>query len=159
MPEGYHHLTQEDRYQIAGLKKSGFSMDKIAKEIGVHRSTLYRETKRNASQRGYRPVCAEKLATARHCQALRSRPKKISGDVQTQVESWLKEKQWSPDEISAKLLETYDICISYETIYQHIWDEKGRNTRNGAANMLDAAISLVGSISQSVQPLWRKKDG
>jgi IS30 family transposase len=124
MPEGYQHLTQEERYQISALKKSGLSQARIAQEVGVHRSTLYRETKRNASQRGYRPVCAEKLAKARRLAALRSRGQKVSGDVQNQIECWLKEQQWSPDELSGKLLEAYSIYISYETIYQHIWADK-----------------------------------
>lgn len=32
---GYHHLTQDQRYQIWSLKKTGMIQEEIAKEIGV----------------------------------------------------------------------------------------------------------------------------
>ena len=124
MPEGYQHLTQEERYQIGALLKSGLSCTKIAQGIGVHRSTVYREIKRNRSPRVYRPDCAHKIARARHQLAMPSRRHKISGDVQTQEEVWLCEQQWNPDEISCPLKREYTIRVSHELIYQHIWRDK-----------------------------------
>ena len=43
-----HQLTQGQRYQIAKLISSGKSKAEIAKTIGVHRSTIYREVSRNS---------------------------------------------------------------------------------------------------------------
>lgn len=43
----YQQLTQGDRYTIAALKRQGLTPTAIAKAIGRHRSTIYREYKRN----------------------------------------------------------------------------------------------------------------
>jgi len=51
----YTQLTQEQRYQIYALKKMGHQHMEIAKFIGVDKSTISRELKRNQGQRGYRP--------------------------------------------------------------------------------------------------------
>ena len=45
----YKHLTQEERYHIAALKKAKFSQKYIANEIGVNEGTISRELKRNSS--------------------------------------------------------------------------------------------------------------
>ena len=54
MPEGYLHLTCEQRCQIYALLQSGHSQAHIARKIGVDRSTISRELVRNAGVRGYR---------------------------------------------------------------------------------------------------------
>ena len=54
MPEGYHHLTYAQRCQISILKDRGDSPSTIAKNLGVHPTTISKELKRNSGQRGYR---------------------------------------------------------------------------------------------------------
>src|ERR1019366_153958 len=54
MPEGYLHLTCEQRCQIYALLQSGHSQAHIARQIGVDRSTISRELVRNTGARGYR---------------------------------------------------------------------------------------------------------
>ena len=49
MPEGYHHLTYEERCQIYALMQSGEAA--IARQLGVHRSTMKRELDRNTGGR------------------------------------------------------------------------------------------------------------
>ena len=51
----YKQLTQEQRYQIYALKKAGHQQTEIANVLGVHKSTISRELRRNQGQRGYRP--------------------------------------------------------------------------------------------------------
>lgn len=51
----YTHLTQEERYQIYILKKTGHKPSEIAKVIGWNKSTISRELSRNSGRRGYRP--------------------------------------------------------------------------------------------------------
>ena len=48
----YTQLTEPQRYQISSLKKMGHSRTEIAENIGVHKSTISRELKRNRGQRG-----------------------------------------------------------------------------------------------------------
>ncbi|MBA3248273.1 MAG: helix-turn-helix domain-containing protein, partial [Pyrinomonadaceae bacterium] len=69
----YRQLTHEQRYQIYGLMKAGFTYTSIASELGVHKSTVGREVRRNRGGRGYRPKQAQELTTAR--QQLRATPR------------------------------------------------------------------------------------
>jgi Transposase and inactivated derivatives, IS30 family len=48
----YKQLSLEQRSQLQLLLKMGKSKKKIAEELGVHRSTVYRELKRNAKKDG-----------------------------------------------------------------------------------------------------------
>lgn len=48
-------LTQDQRYQIHAFLKAGFPQSRIAAELAVDRSTIWREVNRNHGQRGYRP--------------------------------------------------------------------------------------------------------
>jgi IS30 family transposase len=45
----YKQISKEQRFQLAALLKTGISKNKIASILGIHRSSLYRELKRNAS--------------------------------------------------------------------------------------------------------------
>lgn len=118
----YKQLTQEQRYYIFQLNKKDFTQDEIAQEIGVNKSTISRELKRNTGQRGYRPKQAQRKATERR--QLASKAIKMTTDMIEFVDNKLTEHQWSPEQISGWLLEEKKIAISHERIYQHIWDDK-----------------------------------
>ncbi len=60
--KSYTQLTQIQRYQIYALKKAGLSQTRIAAILGVHKSTISRELRRNSGGRGYRPKQATLLA-------------------------------------------------------------------------------------------------
>ena len=49
----YQQLTEGKRYQIAALIAQGLRPSEIARIINVHRSTVYRELKRNRRERQY----------------------------------------------------------------------------------------------------------
>jgi IS30 family transposase len=51
----YKQLAYVQRYQISFMLKLGFSQTKIANEIGVHRSAISWELRRNRGKRGNRP--------------------------------------------------------------------------------------------------------
>ncbi|KPJ97340.1 MAG: transposase, partial [Desulfobacterales bacterium SG8_35] len=80
----YTQLTREQRYQIYALMKAGLSQTAIAKIIGVHKSTMSREIRRNRGLRGYRPKQAHHFAQARRTKAARPR---ISSETWSQVVS------------------------------------------------------------------------
>ena len=123
MPKGYHHLTRDQRCQLYALKTRGESAPLIARELGVHRSTIYREVNRNRGELGYRYDQADRKAKGRRYQASR-RNIKMKG----RIISIIKEKlriQWSPEQISGWLKKWgYTHCVSHETIYKYIWYEK-----------------------------------
>jgi transposase, IS30 family len=115
----YHQLTQEQRYQIYALKKTGHSNTEIAEVIGVHKSSVSRELRRNRGGRGYRPQQAHKLALTRRPKAIL----RIRAKTWATVEKLLRQ-EWSPEQISGRLKKEQKICISHEWIYQHVLADK-----------------------------------
>lgn len=61
----YTQLTEEQRYQIYGLRKAGWKQVRNAAEVGVDKSTISRELKRNRGESGWRPKQAQPLRDAR----------------------------------------------------------------------------------------------
>lgn len=112
----YQQLTQEQRYQIYALKQIGHTQTEIARELGVHKSTVHHELKRNTGQRGYRPKQAHALSTARRKKA---KPRLAASTWQV-VEEKLQE-EWSPEQISGWLLKNEAVQISHEWIYQYVY--------------------------------------
>jgi IS30 family transposase len=56
----YKQLTLEKRYHISALQKAGSNQKCIAKELGVHPSTISRELRRNNDKiRGYNAKLAQ----------------------------------------------------------------------------------------------------
>nr|WP_280730168.1 helix-turn-helix domain-containing protein [Halomonas salinarum] len=52
---GYRQLPQTQRYQIYARHDLGMSRRQIARELGIHNSTVSRELRRNAADSGYDP--------------------------------------------------------------------------------------------------------
>ena len=117
----YKHLTQEQRYQIYALLKTKNNITKIAKVIGVHKSTVQREISRNRSKRGYRPKRAHEMAAKKRQKA---RPR-ISTETWALVEDLIRQ-DFSPEQISGRLKIAYGIKISHEWIYQYILSDKSK---------------------------------
>ena len=115
----YTQLTREQRYQIKALLDMGHSQSQIATVVGVHKSTISREIRRNRGKRGYRPKQAHEKALFRR--RGKSKPR-ISSKTWEIVEERIRE-EWSPEQISGRL-EKYGIFISHEWIYQHIYADK-----------------------------------
>jgi len=69
----YAQLTQGQRYQISALLKTEHSQTEIAILLGVHKSTISREIRRNLGKRGYRPKQAHRLALKRRRERVQKR--------------------------------------------------------------------------------------
>ena len=71
--ETYQQLACEQRYQISASLKAGFKQTQIARALGIHKSTVSREVRRNRGLRDYRPKQANEMAVARRatCNARR----------------------------------------------------------------------------------------
>lgn len=115
----YHQLTQAQRYQIYALRKMKHSLSEIASVVGVHKSSVSRELRRNQGQRGYRPQQAQALALQRRPKAI----PRITTEIWSTVDRLLRQ-EWSPEQISGRLKKEQSIRISHEWIYQHILDDK-----------------------------------
>jgi len=117
--KSYHQLTQEQRYQIYALRKTKHSLSEIATVIGVHKSSVSRELKRNRGQRGYRPQQAQELALERRTIGL----SRIPAEIWAKVERLLRQ-DWSPEQISGRLKKEQKVCLSHEWIYQYVLKDK-----------------------------------
>jgi len=115
----YKQLTYEQRYQIKALLQTGQKNAQIARVVGVHRSTIDREIKRNSGQRGYRPDQAHKKAIARREGKSGTR---ITSETWCLVDEKLRE-DWSPEQVSGRLKDN-NIFVSHECIYLHVYADK-----------------------------------
>jgi len=119
----YHQLTLELRYQLYAFNKAGFTQSQIARQIGVAKSTISRELRRNRGGRGYRPKQAHLLAQSR-CQS-KNNATRIKPKTWRSIESLIA-RDWSPEQISGHL-HSHDLpSASHERIYQHIYSDKQR---------------------------------
>lgn len=117
----YTQLTQEKRYQISAFLEAGFSQAGIAQEIGVDKSTISRELRRNRGRRGYRPKQAHAMAMDRRKGA--SKRIKMSPEVIAIVNDLIR-KDFSPEQISGHMKKVRSFKLSHEAIYQHILKDK-----------------------------------
>ncbi len=114
----YKQLTSEQRYVISALLKRNVKKKDIAQEIGVDISTLYRELKRNKNSKGgYSPKLAHEMALERRERIVRNTA--LKPGVLPLAIKLLKEKRWSPEQISGHL-KLQGMFISKERIYQEI---------------------------------------
>ena len=102
------------------MLKIGLTQLKIAEVIGIHKSTISRELKRNLGGRGYRPKQANTFAEYRRQAKVRPR---IDGSTWAYVEQLIC-KEWSPEQISGWMKKNMEISISHEWIYQYVLKDK-----------------------------------
>jgi len=121
----YTHLTREERYQIAALKKMGHSQRQMARVLRRDPATISRELRRNRGGRGWRPAQAQRVAEARQSARERTR---LGLAVWAEVERLLA-LCWSPEQIAWRLWHEQEVAISHEWIYQYVWvDKRGGGT-------------------------------
>lgn len=122
MSENYSRLSMAEREEISLQLAMGESYRAIARQLGRSPSTISREFSRNGSKTGYRAVTAQKKAENR-CYR---KPQKLVTQPRLgqYIVNGLK-KQWSPQQISARLKEHYPddetMRISAETIYTYLY--------------------------------------
>ena len=116
----YKQLTCEQRYAIRILLKKDYLQKDIAAAIGVNKSTISRELKRNSGKRGYRPKQTQQKAVERRQD---KSPPRIAEATWNKVRLYLKD-DWSPEQISGTMKLKERISISHEWIYQFIIKDK-----------------------------------
>jgi transposase, IS30 family len=124
----YTHLSFDVRCHIFALKERGISIFCISKQVGYHRSTIYRELKRGENPVLKVPHYQASYAMRRYKKLRKS--KQISQKFCGDIEKYVLEKLylgWSPAQISGRIcIDMPGFSISCETIYRHIWSNKKR---------------------------------
>jgi transposase, IS30 family len=123
----YNRLGPEQRYQISCLLKENLTLTAIAERIGVHKSTISRELKRNVPARG--PGANTYSAENAQNKALdRQRFKAVHFRLDERMLRYMRDKlrndRWSPELISVKGKEEFGDFVSHETLYKYIWTAK-----------------------------------
>lgn len=112
----YSRVSYEVRCQINAYLETKISIPVIAKRLGFHKSTIYREIKRNSYWNLYRPVFANQQAQRRFKAC--KRKTKIYGSVEKIVQSGLKEG-WSPEQVACRIRFEKITNLSHETVYRY----------------------------------------
>lgn len=120
----YYQLTMIQRYQIEALNKEGISKRNIANSLGVHRSTIYREFKRNSINKVYKAEYAQINTRIKYQK--KKKNLKYTKSHKLYIIKHLKEG-WSPEQISGRMSVDGMVRLSTETIYRYIyrWIRKG----------------------------------
>lgn len=124
-------LDLRERRAIEDMLNAKMPVSKIASEIGRHRSTVYREIKRNSFTddelpylNGYYGVNAQRTAAvrrARRCKLVRLA--ELRNAVITQLKAG-----WSPEQIAGRLgFENRPMRVSHETIYAYVYGPNGQS--------------------------------
>jgi IS30 family transposase len=122
MSDSYRRLSLEEREVISLQLTMGNSFRGIARLLGRSPSTLSREYARNVSSIGYLPYSAQSRTQQRHQRS--DRKLAVNKKLRQYVISSLR-KQWSPQQISASLIEEYPndrtMRVCAETIYTYLY--------------------------------------
>jgi len=132
MTKNYFQLTLAQRYQIEVLSKVGNTQTFIAGLLGVNKSTVSRELKRNVPKRGigakvYKADKAQQKTEKRH----KEKPKQVlfSASLKVDVVKKMTVEKLSPELISAQWKKDNIAGVSHETIYKFIWQSKLSNKK------------------------------
>jgi IS30 family transposase len=116
------HLTIEQRYAIQSLLKVGTQKKEIAIQIGKHKSVVGREIKRNAHELGqYNALFAHDIARKR--ELTKPKHRRFTDEVKAYVSNLL-QADFSPEQITGTAKKQGVECVSHETIYQFVWNDK-----------------------------------
>lgn len=135
------HINKQDRACIAALLRRYYSHSEIAEVIGVHRTTIGREIKRNSDKDGhYDARRAHKRAKVRRQYAKVSyRSIDTDSALKSVVVSHLKQ-EWSPDQIAVRcgvssMSSIYRFTDRHPELKQYLRRHGKRRRRYGTARI------------------------
>lgn len=134
MGHHYRHIDMAERRQIMKLLERKVPLTQIARTVGRHHSTIYRELRRNyfrdkyPEYSGWFPWTASEFARKRR---YRHRKLERNRDLRVYVIGKL-EMHWSPEQIAGRLrshpeLEVQTGRVCAETIYRFVYDRTNRD--------------------------------
>jgi len=115
----YHHVTEAERKDIGRWRQDDFRVFSIARLKGRHRSTIYRELKKNSGKKGYCPKQAHEKAQAR---AYRGGHPRITPEMKQEIERRMRgPEQWTPEIIAQRARLEGREMVCPESIYQYVY--------------------------------------
>lgn len=131
----HNKLSAKERDKIALLKAKGISVSEIAERLERSKSTISDELNRNGHWEGgefkYEAISAQEEYELRKSKAGRRKPLKNKFVYQYTIDKL--RSGWAPEQISGRLKLEHktdrSLTISYETIYQYIFNPKNIQER------------------------------
>ncbi|MCZ7886517.1 MULTISPECIES: IS30 family transposase [Agrobacterium] len=130
MKRTYSHIDMDERRKIARWRTAGLTVDIIAEKLGRHRSTIFREIRRNmfiddaiSNLNGYYCVTAHDMACERRTKLRKLM--RFSHVRQSVIDRIM--HGWSPQQIAGRMrLERHPVSVSHETIYKFAYSPDGQ---------------------------------
>ena len=134
MSRFYNHLSLNERRKIYFWQEEKVSVNEIAKRLGRHRSTIFREIQRNMffceedkTLNGYTHLNAQEFYRRR-----RQKQQKVESvaELKEFIIGKLK-ADWSPEQIAGHLKHIADkgLYACHETIYRYIYSTEGKELK------------------------------
>ena len=121
--KNYNHITVEQRIRIETLLKAGHKVSFIAKQLSIHRSSIYRELKRNKTKTGkYNAVFAQEFSEEQKERF--SHKRSFTFSMEKFIREKLSKEQWSPEQIWGYCKENNIDMVSHESIYKFVYQDK-----------------------------------
>lgn len=121
----YHQLNREERYQIEKQLQEGKRPGQVALSMGFHRSTIYRELRRNCLRRNQGYSAREAWR-----RTLSNRRRQDFGPV-LKIKGWVRERLldglsmgWSPANICGRLKLERNFSLSAEAVYKFLLKDR-----------------------------------
>lgn len=132
MTKKYNQLNQEQRYKIEAYLEAGKSRTEIAALLGVHKSTIGRELRRNIPKRGrgakiYNAGKANDKTKKRHAE--KHKHSTFTPALKLEVKELMEERKYSPELIAQHWIGKGVKGVSHECIYKFIWCCKHTNQK------------------------------
>jgi len=123
--KNYTHISVEQRIKIEVLLKAGHKTSFIAKQLDIHRSSIYRELKRNQTKTGkYNAAFAQELSDEQKERFSYNRSFTFS--MEKFIIEKLSKEQWSPEQIWGYCKENNIDMVSHESIYKFVYQDKDK---------------------------------
>ena len=121
--KNYTHITVEQRIKIETLLKAVHKVSFIAKQLKIHRSSIYREIERNKTKTGrYNAAFAQELSEEQKERFSHNRSFTFS--MEKFIREKLSKEQWSPEQIWGYCKENNIDMVSHESIYKFVYQDK-----------------------------------
>lgn len=113
----YRRVTYEDRCHICSYLQVKIGVVEISRRLGFHKTTIYREIKRNKRGQDYEAGLATRKAYDRFKRCRRK--KIIDYKLKEKIIKYMS-KGWSPQQISGRFKKEGQELVSTQTIYRSI---------------------------------------